>query len=94
MLQTITSALIQKPLNILAFAAALAACWALLRFGAALGARRPNALLAPVVGSILYASWEWLVMTRTPEANIRVDLLVIWPALFFLTVWSLFRAFR
>ena len=94
MLEVFAPALIQKPLNILAFAAALAACWALLRFGAALGARRPNALLAPVVGSILYASWEWLVMTRTPEANIRVDLLVIWPALFFLTVWSLFRAFR
>ena len=33
-------------------------------------------------------------MTRTPEAKIRVDLLVIWPALFFVTVWSLFRAFR
>ena len=94
MLEVIASALIQKPSNILAIAGALATCWALLRLGLGLGARRPNALLAPVVGVILYAGWEWLVTTRTPEANIRVDLLVICPALLILIAWSLFKAFR
>ena len=42
----------------------------------------------------LYAAWEWLVQVRTPEANIRVDLLVIWPALALLSAWGLFRALR
>jgi hypothetical protein len=42
----------------------------------------------------LYAAWEWLVQVRTPEANIRVDLLVIWPALAILSVWALFRSLR
>lgn len=42
----------------------------------------------------LYAAWEWLVQVRTPEAIIRVDLMVIWPALALLSAWALFRAFR
>ena len=42
----------------------------------------------------IYAAWEWLVQIKTPEANIRVDLMVIWPVLAFLSAWALFRAFR
>lgn len=41
-----------------------------------------------------YAGWEWLVLRRTPEANLRVDLLLIWPALMILSLWSLWRALR
>ena len=33
-------------------------------------------------------------LAKTPEANIRVDLLVMWPVLAILSVWMLFRAFR
>jgi hypothetical protein len=33
-------------------------------------------------------------MVRTPEADIRFDLLLIWPALLLLTLWSLWRALR
>jgi CDP-diglyceride synthetase len=42
----------------------------------------------------VFAAWEWLVMTRTPDANIRVDLLLIWPALLLLTLWSVWQALR
>jgi len=30
----------------------------------------------------------------TPEANIRVDLLIIWPILAILSVWALYRVAR
>lgn len=43
---------------------------------------------------LVYAAWEWLVLVKTPEANIRVDLLVIWPLLAMLTIWAVLRAFR
>jgi len=42
----------------------------------------------------LYAAWEWLVLTNTPDANIRVDPLLIWPILAALSVWSVYRIFR
>ena len=51
-------------------------------------------LLLAAGGWLLYAAWEWLVLTKTPEANIRVDLLVIWPVLAILSLWALFRALR
>ena len=42
----------------------------------------------------LYAVWEWIVHIQTPEANIRVDLMVIWPVLAITTLWHLYRAIR
>ena len=56
--------------------------------------RHPRWLLVAAGAWALYAAWEWLVQVRTPEANIRVDLLVIWPALALLSAWALFRALR
>jgi len=50
--------------------------------------------LASAATWLLYALWEWLVNVRTPEANIRVDLLLIWPVLAALSAWALFRALR
>jgi hypothetical protein len=35
-----------------------------------------------------------LVRITTPEANIRVDLLLIWPILAILSAWAFFRALR
>jgi hypothetical protein len=43
---------------------------------------------------LAFAAWESAVMTRTPEANIRVDLLVIWPALLAASGWALWRTLR
>ena len=35
-----------------------------------------------------YALWEWLIKIKTPEADIRVDLLLIWPVLLVLLIWA------
>ena len=86
--------LVGKPLHILALAAGVAVCWLVLRVVRGAEARHPNTLLVPVVALLLYAGWEWLVLSRSPEANIRVDLLLIWPVLLVLVVWALIRALR
>ena len=39
----------------------------------------------------IYAGWEWLVLARTPEANIRVDLLLIWPILGMMSLWAIIQ---
>ena len=60
-----------------------------------LGEDRPSTWLLRVAFAwSAYAVWEWLVLVRTPEADIRVDLLIIWPALALLTAWSLMRTLR
>jgi hypothetical protein len=37
---------------------------------------------------------EWLVLAKTPDANIRVDLLLIWPLIGIATLWAWVRAVR
>jgi hypothetical protein len=37
---------------------------------------------------LFYALWEWLIKIKTPEADIRVDLLLIWPVLLVLLIWA------
>ncbi len=56
--------------------------------------RHPDVLLVPALAWLAYAGWEWLVLTKTPEANIRIDLLLIWPLLAVVTLWAAVRAFR
>lgn len=83
-----------KPLNIAAVAAAFLALYAAKRYmniGQRGHARWP---LAAAIAWAGYAVWEWRVLVETPEANIRVDLLLIYPVLVLLSVWALFRAFR
>lgn len=64
--------LVGHPVRILGIAAA---------FAAAAWLFRRRALWVPAAAWGLYALWEAAVVAVTPEANIRVDLLVIWPAL-------------
>jgi hypothetical protein len=85
---------VAKPLNILAVAAAFLAGHLAVRLSAPRGARQSGPLLVAAVAWGLYAAWEWLVQWRTPEADIRVDLLVIWPILAILSAWALFRTLR
>lgn len=54
----------------------------------------PRALLMPAIAWALYAVWELVVMLRTPEANIRVDLLMIYPILAILSLWFIIKALR
>ena len=83
---------VQHPLRILALGAAYAVLWAALRAGPS--RRKANALLLPVAFCLAFAAWEWLVLIRTPEADVRVDLLLIWPAWLILTPWSLWQPLR
>ncbi len=57
-------------------------------------APKANVLGIPGVLWIAYAAWEWLVLKKTPEADIRVDLLLLWPLLSIVTLWALLRAAR
>jgi len=66
----------------------------LLRFTALGTGGHPRSLLIAAAAWGLYAAWEWLVQFRTPEADIRVDLLVIWPVLAIISMWAVFRAYR
>lgn len=93
-MEFLSSLFVQKPLNVLVVAAAFLAGHQVLRLTALGTGRNRRWLLAAAVAWGLYAAWEWLIRARTPEANIRVDLLVIWPALALLSAWAVFRAFR
>jgi hypothetical protein len=86
--------LVTKPLNILAVAAVFVAGYLALRFTPMGIARHPRPMLIAAIGWGLYAAWEWLVQIKTPEANIRVDLFIIWPALALLSAWALRRVMQ
>lgn len=90
-MQFLAALFVGRPLVILAVAAVWLVAFLARRSAAPASARL---LLLAALGWVSYAGWEWLVMARTPDANIRVDLLVIWPVLAVLSAWALFRAFR
>jgi hypothetical protein len=81
---------VQHPLRVAGLAVAYLVIWGIVR---ATGNPR-NALLVPAFFCLAFAAWEGLVTARSPEANIRVDLLLIWPVLGLLTLWALFNTFR
>ena len=83
-----------KPLNIAMVALVFLAGYFVMRAGFTGASRNPRALWMPVAAWLLYAIWKWLVVWRTPEANIRVDLLLIWPVLVLLSIVAIYRAFR
>lgn len=93
-MQLLAALFVARPLNILAVAVAFLVGHLALRFTTLGGGRSPGPLLVAAVAWGLYAAWEWLVQWRTPEANIRVDLLVIWPVLAILSLWALVRVLR
>ncbi|MGA7877172.1 MAG: hypothetical protein WCA08_16045 [Desulfoferrobacter sp.] len=93
-MELLASLFVGKPLNILAVAVVFIAGYLAVRFAAVGKPRHPRPLLIGSIAWGLYATWEWLVQMKTPEADIRVDLLVIWPVLAILSAWALFRAFR
>jgi hypothetical protein len=86
--------LVQQPAHILLVAVASLALWALC--GATMLRKVPkaNVLWVPAVLWLAYAGWEWLVLVKTPEANIRIDLLLIWPLIGIVTLWAWLRAAR
>jgi hypothetical protein len=93
-LEFVAALFVAKPLNILAVAIAFLGGYAALRFTAFGLNRHPRPLLIASSTWGLYAAWEWLIQSKTPEANIRVDLLLIWPLVAALSAWALFRLLR
>lgn len=93
-MEFLASLLVGRPLNIVAVAAVFLAGHFIVRF-TGVGSGRHSWSLVVVAGVwSLYAAWEWLILVRTPEANIRVDLMLIWPVLLIVSIWFTIRAFR
>jgi hypothetical protein len=93
-MEILSSLLVGKPLPIAAVAALFLVGHFLLRLTRTGSNRHPRALLVVAAAWAFYAAWEGLVITVTPEANIRVDLLLIWPIVLILSIWFAIRAFR
>ena len=93
-LQALATFFVNKPLHIAGIAALFLAGFLVLRFTAAGEGKHPGALLVPTLAWGVYALWEFLVTKKTPDADIRVDLLVLWPVLLILSVWFVIRAVR
>ena len=85
---------IGKPLRSAAVAAVFLVLYAAMRRWGAGPHPTSRWPLAAAVAWLAYAAWEWLILVRTPEANIRIDLLVIYPALAVISLWALFRSVR
>lgn len=93
-MKLLASLFVGKPQNIIAVTVVFLAGYVLLRFMPIGNARHPRPLLIVSTAWGLFAAWELLVLIKTPEANIRVDLLVIFPVLAILSAWALYRLFR
>ena len=93
-MEMLSSLFVGKPLNIMAVAFLFLVGHFLLRLTGIGSNRHQRALLVVTAAWTSYAAWEWLVATFTPEANIRVDLLLIWPIVLITSIWFVFRAFR
>jgi hypothetical protein len=93
-LEVLSRWLVQQPAHILLIAAVNLALWAAGRATVLRTVLKSNVLWAPAVMWLAYAGWEWLVGVNSPEANIRFDLLVIWPVIALATLWAFVRAAR
>lgn len=89
--ETLAALLVAQPARIAAVAAVLALLHAVLRRRSARRGHRAPPWHVPAIAWALYAGWEWWVNHATPEADIRVDLLVIWPVLAILMAYAAFR---
>ena len=87
----ILSWFVHHPLRLAALAVPFILLWLFLGRDNGARAARSRVLLYPAGLFLAFAGWEWLVMTRTPDADIRVDLLLIWPIAALVAVWALVR---
>jgi hypothetical protein len=93
-MEFLASIFVGKPQHILMVALVCIAGYLTLRFAFHCVKRRTHPLFIASITWGAYAAWEWLVRIQTPEANIRVDLMLIWPVLSVVSAWALFRVFR
>jgi hypothetical protein len=91
MLEMLSRWLVQQPAHILLIAMVNLAVWVACRATVLRTVPKSNVLWVPAVMWLAYAGWEWLVLAKSPNANIRVDLLLIWPAVGLVTLWAIVR---
>lgn len=91
MLDVLAYWLVGQPLHVLAVALVHFALWAVMGTTSMGYTWQGNVLWVPALLWLTYAAWEGLVQTVSPEANIRVDLLLIWPLLAIATLWAIVR---
>ena len=94
MLEVLSRWLVQQPAHILLIATVNLALWVACRATVLRTVPKSNVLWVPAAMWLAYAGWEWLVVVKSPEANIRFDLLVIWPVIALATLWAFVRAAR
>ena len=90
----LASLFVGKPQNILMVAIFFLLGYIILKFITKSAFLHPHPLLILFVVWGAYALWELLIQIKTPDANIRVDLMLIWPILGILSAWKLFQVFR
>lgn len=90
-MSAIANLFVGNPVLLIAISAIFFVAWLVLRRNSNL---RAGALLVPAVGWLAWAIWEWAIRVFTPEANIRVDLLLILPLILILTGYGIVYLFR
>jgi hypothetical protein len=91
-MEFLASLLVGKPFNILIIALLFLMGYGVM-YATPLGqGRHQRPILIAGIAWGIYAIWEWLVLVQTPEANIRVDLLLIWPVLGIISLWAIIRS--
>lgn len=93
-MEFLASLFVGKPLNIVFVSVAFAILSAAMNYVAKGQRRRAGWPLAAAFAWAAYAAWEGWIRVVTPDANIRVDLLLIYPVLTVLSAWALYRALR
>ncbi|GMU73676.1 MAG: hypothetical protein IT519_00995 [Burkholderiales bacterium] len=91
MVEVLARVLVAHPLHVFAVALVHFGFWAGIGMTAMRGSPTGNVMWVPALLWLAYAAWEWLVGAVTPEANIRVDLLLIWPLIAIVTLWAVIR---
>ena len=92
MIESIASWLIQQPGHILLVAAFNIAAWLFCRASLLRDVPNSNLFWIPALLCTAYAAWEWWLQVESPEADIRVDLLLIWPVVGIAMAWAVARA--
>lgn len=91
MVEVLARVLVAHPLHIFAVALLHFGLWAGIGMTAMRGSPTGNVMWVPALLWLAYACWEWLVLVKSPEADIRVDLLLIWPLVGLATLWGWLR---
>jgi hypothetical protein len=86
--------LVAKPFNILIAALVFIVLASITRKKISSSGKSVRPLWIASAAWALYAAWEWLVLIKTPEADMRVDLLLIWPIVGVLSLWAIYKLFR